>query len=266
MEMRGMMGGFYKLSEWIMRLSVTNVLWLLFSIPFWFIIISVLNLPIPEDIIIVDGDINSVIKAGWWLLGNMLLLPLILAPFTFFPATSAMFSVARKWVTGDVDVPLFKTFFQSYKSNFKQAMLGGILYSLLILILVVDYIFFIEHFPVVGYLFIFLMFLTVVSMFHYFSLLSHFHMKTLQLLKNALILTIGRPIRSLLIVFGIVAVFLILRQFPVLFLFFSGSIVAVYTFYHFNLVVQKMIIQREAIEAKEGQDGQATDDGKQSQA
>ena len=43
MEMRGMMGGFYKLSEWIMRLSVTNVLWLLTSFPFWLMVISLLN-------------------------------------------------------------------------------------------------------------------------------------------------------------------------------------------------------------------------------
>ncbi|KAF4325352.1 hypothetical protein G195_000973 [Phytophthora kernoviae 00238/432] len=35
----------------------------------------------------------------------------IVAPLTLFPATSALFTVVRKWNMGDTDVPIFRTFF-----------------------------------------------------------------------------------------------------------------------------------------------------------
>ncbi|MEJ1715142.1 YesL family protein, partial [Escherichia coli] len=63
----------------------------------------------------------------------------ILAPFTLFPAISALFNVVRKWVMGDSDVPILRTFFKGYKDNYKQSMIGGIFYTLLFVIMWVDY-------------------------------------------------------------------------------------------------------------------------------
>jgi uncharacterized membrane protein YesL len=249
MEMRGMMGGFYRLSEWIMRLSVINVLWLLTSFPFW--IMMWLTLLGSEN---VEQLKSSIIILA------------ILAPFTMFPATSAMFSVARKWVLGDTDVPLFKTFFRSYKHNFKQAFFGGIFYALLFAILIIDfqvYLNQIRGFQLIAYLFIALLFMLLISLLHFFSLLSHFHMKSIQLLKNALILTIGRPIRSLIMAVGAAAVILISipkqlggMGFTFLIPFFFGSIIAVYTFYNFNLVIQKMMLLKEAAETENTSDSE----------
>jgi uncharacterized membrane protein YesL len=242
MEMRGMMGGFYRLSEWIMRLSVTNVLWLLTSIPFWFMLIGFLGANDTEQ------------------LKSIIVLLAIVAPFTLFPATSAMFSVARKWVLGDTDVPLLKTFFRSYKQNYLQAMIGGIFYALLFAIMIIDFQVYMKQitgFQIIAYLFIALMLLLLISLLHFFSLLAHFHMKTIQLFKNALILTIGRPIRSLIMVLGAVAVIFISipkqlggMGFTFLIPFFFGSIIAVYTFYNFNLVIQKMMLLKEAADAE----------------
>jgi uncharacterized membrane protein YesL len=241
MEMRGMMGGFYRLSEWIMRLSVINVLWLLTSIPFWFVTITMINGTK------VDPNIDS---AGLWTTIFWIVVPIaVVAPFTLFPATSAMFSVARKWVLGDTDVPLLKTFFRGYKSNYVQAMIGGIFYALLFAILIIDFQVYwkdIKGFQVIAYLFIALMLLLLISLLHFFSLLSHFHMKTVQLLKNALILTIGRPIRSLIMAIGATVVIFMSTKFTFLIPFFFGSIIAVYTFYNFNLVIQKMMLLKEA--------------------
>jgi uncharacterized membrane protein YesL len=245
MEMRGMMGGFYRLSEWIMRLSVTNVLWLLTSFPFWLVMLSLLG-----------ADSLDQLK-------QIIILLAILAPFTLFPATSAMFSVARKWVLGDTDVPLLKTFFRSYKHNFVQAMIGGLFYALLFAILIIDYQVYLKQmtgFQLIAYLFIALLFLLLISLLHFFSLLSHFHMKTIQLLKNALILTIGRPIRSLIMVLGTAAVVYMSSQFTFLIPFFFGSIIAVYTFYNFNLVIQKMMLLKEAAQTEEITDSKEADD------
>lgn len=239
MEMRGLMGGFYKISEWIMRLAVTNVLWILTSIPVWFLVIMLLN---SETI----DQFNSI-----------LLLIAVLLPFTWFPSTSAMFSVARKWVMGDTDVPLLKTFFRSYRENYRQAMIGGILYAVIFAVLIVDYRAYLQNIAglgVLAYLFLFMMFLLVVSLFYFFSLLSHFHMKMTQLIKNALLLTIGRPIRSILMLAGSAAVVLLSVKFTFLIPFFMGSIIAAYVYYHFNLIIQKMQLLAEKEAEGAGED------------
>jgi len=235
--MRGMMGGFYKLSEWIMRLAVINVLWLVCGLPFWFLGLT--------GFLSMNGASEADLTG---LLQQTIIFMAVVAPFTFFPATSAMFSVARKWVMGDTDVPLFKTYFRSYKGNYKQAMIGGILYAFLFAVLIIDYQVYLTRFQtlqLVAYLFIALLILLLVSLHHFFSLLSHFHMKTLQLLKNALVLTIGRPIRSIFMTLGTAAVLFISARFTFLIPFFFGSVIATFTFYNFHLIITKMMEKAE---------------------
>ncbi len=256
MEMRGMMGGFYKLSEWVMRLSVTNVLWLVTALPFWLLVITGFhNLQLAED----DQALRDSFQASVIILAAV-------APFTLFPATSAMFSVARKWVLGDVDVPLLKTFFRNYKQNYKQAMIGGVFYALLFAVMIIDfrvYLTQMDGFQIVAYLFIALMAVLTMSLLHFFSLLSHFHMKSVQLLKNALILTIGRPFRSIAMALGVAAVLFLSFKFTFLLPFFFGSIIAVYTFYNFNLVMQKMMTLKEELEAKQAAESAEEEEGKE---
>ena len=103
MEMKGMMGGFYKISEWIMRLSVTNILWIICSIPFVFVLFPIFFADTTDQV-----TSNLIFSA-------------IIAPFTLFPATAALFLVARKWVMGEVDAPLLRTFFKNYKESYLQA-------------------------------------------------------------------------------------------------------------------------------------------------
>ena len=38
--------------------------------------------------------------------------------FGFMPATTALFSVTRKWIMGKTDIPIFKTFWQAYRGEF----------------------------------------------------------------------------------------------------------------------------------------------------
>lgn len=258
MEMRGMMGGFYRLSEWIMRLSVTNILWLVTSLPFWYFTLATFRgMQTTET----NDELLAVFQSGVILLA-------ILAPFTLFPATSAMFSVARKWVLGDTDVPLLKTFFKNYKQNYVQAMIGGIFYALLFAIMIIDYRVYLNQldgFGFVAYLFIALMALLAISLLHFFSLLSHFHMKTVQLLKNALILTIGRPFRSIMMALGAAAILYLSVKWTFLIPFFFGSVISVYTFYNFNLVMQKMMTLKDSLEASQVEDAEEDkeDEGKQ---
>ncbi|RAP75545.1 YesL family protein [Paenibacillus montanisoli] len=239
MEMRGMMGGFYKISEWIMRLSVTNVLWIICSLPFIFLLLPVLFAQ------------NSDQMLSYFIVSG------VVAPFTLFPATAAMFAVARKWVMGEVDVPLLRTFFRNYKDSYKQSMIGGILYVVLFTILIVDfrvYLVKLQSFQIVSYLFIALFALLAVSLFNFFSMVVHYHMKTMQLIKNALLLTIGRPLRSLstVIMCGFV-IYISFSSPKLMFLvpFFTGSVVAMIAFWNFYAIYMKLQQQAEkAAEAR----------------
>jgi len=233
MEPRGLMGGFYKISEWIMRLSVINLLWIICSIPF--VIAS-------SGLFFVQSDVEAEILGQFY---TALLMMAIIAPFTLFPATAAMFSVARKWVMGEVDAPLFKTFFKGYKENYKQSMIGGIVYSLLLAIMVVDFIVYREQMNILSYIFIAFLILLVISLFNFFSMLVHYHMKTFQLLKNAVLITIGKPFRSLSTAIIAGAVFFISTKFTFLIPFFMGSIIAYMSFWNFYIIYQKLQDQLE---------------------
>ncbi|WP_426452350.1 YesL family protein [Paenibacillus sp. S-38] len=239
MEFRGIMGGFYRISEWIMRLSVINVLWILCGIPFFMLGLILLQ----------AGTTDQVLQT--------LILMAIVSPFTLFPSTAAMFSVARKWLTGDEDVPLFKTFFRSYKSNYVQAMLGGLLYVLFGVILYTNFRFYGNQtglFSVLRFLVLSLTVLLSISLFHYFSILSHLHMKTLQIVKNAMLITIGNPIRSIsMIVLNGVVLYISFAVFTFLIPFFMGSLLAIVSFWHFNLIFGKLQEKQQELAEKEAE-------------
>lgn len=246
MEMNGLMGGLYRISEWIMRFSVINVLWVIFGAPVFFFAYTILRLLVtgPEELI-------------WF----PLILMGVISPFIWFPATAAMFSVARKWVLGDVDVPLFKTFIRSYKENYVQSMFGGIIYTVLIFLMVINFRFYSgleSDFKVLSILFLMLSILISVSLFHFFSILSHLHMKTLQIVKNAIMITLGRPLTTIMI--GMTNGFILyisFFHFTFLIPFFMGSVIAYMSFFHFHRMFQKF--QDKHSEDEENEDNEKSE-------
>ncbi|GFN30235.1 YesL family protein [Paenibacillus xylaniclasticus] len=230
MEMKGLMGGMYRISEWVMRLAVTNILWAICSIPFLFFVLSALFFS-------TDGEVQL----------SMLYTSLVFVPFTLFPATAALFTVTRKWVMGEVDVPLFKTFFRGYKENYVQSMVGGLLYTVAYAIILIDFKVYWDqpNMQLISYLFVGFLFILVVSMFNFFSMIVHYHMKTIQLLKNSILITIGKPFRSISTLFMAAIVFYVSLQFTFLFPFFTASIIGYISFWNFNFIYQKIQAQLE---------------------
>ncbi len=58
--------------------------------------------------------------------------------FGFFPAYTAMLTIVRKWIIGEADIPVFKTFFTVYKKEFFKSNCIGLFLLLLGYILYVD--------------------------------------------------------------------------------------------------------------------------------
>lgn len=238
MEMGGIMGGFYRISEWIMRFSVTNLLWIIFNIPVVFFAFNLLFVESLEQLIAV-------------------MLPIVvLAPFVLFPATAAMFSVVRKWIMGDTDVPLIKSFWRGYKSNYKQSMLGGLVIVPLWGIFVFDFIFYaMEVSSLLRYLFIVLGVILLAFTFNFFSMTVHFHMKFWAIMKNSALISIGRPLISVgMVLVNGMLLYISFTTFTWLLPFFTGSLAAYVSFLSFYHVYNKAQQIKEREEEKRKQE------------
>lgn len=227
MEMRGLMGGFYRISEWIMRLSAINILWVICSIPFFFFLLSIMITPeITQD---------QMLSMLWFLA--------LLAPFTLVPATAAMFAVARKWVMGDEDVPLFKTYFKSYKANYKQSMIGGLFFVILGVILLVNFQFYSGRTDGLRWLALLFVSFSVVffaAFINFLSMTVHFEMKLLQLLRNSFIMTLGQPVASVGLLVSNGVILFVSSKYTFLIPFFMGSLCAYASFWFFYRSFQRI--------------------------
>jgi uncharacterized membrane protein YesL len=221
LEFKGTMGGIYRLTEWITRIAYTNILWLICSSPFLFVLL------VKFMLFQTEATTNDHVLLNW-VLG-------ILAPFTLFPAISALFAVVRKWVMGDTDVPIFKTFFKGYKENYKQSMIGGFFYTLLFVIMWVDYKVYmtLDNLQLVGGVMLLLLVILFVSMFNFFSMVVHYHMGIFMILKNAVLLTVIRPFRMVATVLGCGLLLYIASLYPVLIFFFIITLIALWSFFNF---------------------------------
>lgn len=151
--------------------------------------------------------------------------------FGVLPATTAMFAVVRKWIDGDRDIPIFKTFWQSYRKEFIKINLLG--YGILIVgyLLTIEFqilrsqehiSYIIASFGVVGLFIIYFIILLYI-----FPIFVHFKLKPLEYIKWAFVIGIGHPFLTLFL-FGVIItlVYLTFITIPALLFFFGGSISA----------------------------------------
>lgn len=241
------MGGLYKITEWISRIAGSNLLWLLCSFPFFFVVVN--------KILLLQTMPNEPETLTYWLMA-------VLAPVTLFPATAALFAVTRKWVMGEEDVSVWRTFFRGYKENYKQSLIGGIFYTLLCVIMIVDYKVYMNQIPgakVIGIVMLIFMFILFISMFNFFSMVAHYHMGIKQIIKNSILLTMVRPLRMLSTLICAVALVVITYKFPFLILFGFGSLMAFVAFFNFYGTFTKMQQMAEKQQAEQDTLNEETD-------
>lgn len=173
----GFMGGLYMIAEWVMKFSVINLLWIAFNLPVAFI---VLNMFFVDKI---EGLIFFIIPL------------LIMLPFLFFPATTAMFAVVRDWIIKDADGhQLFKSYWRYYKENYKRSVANGFALTVAWLIMVVDIYYFFGENTMIMIFFIIMAIILFVFTVNLFSVTVHYRMTFLAAIKSAFLTTIGSPI------------------------------------------------------------------------
>ncbi|MBD8071042.1 YesL family protein [Bacillus sp. PS06] len=177
-----------------------------------------------------------------------------LVVFGLFPATTAMFAVTRKWVMGEDDIPVFKTFWQSYKSEFLKSNLIGLILIVIGFILFIDIRFF--QSPDIGFFAILFIPLLVVSVIfllislYVFPILVHFDINIRQVLKNSFLVMALNPLLTIMMSVSILAYFFILFKIPGLTLFFTGSVTAYIIMWFANHAFQKVQQKQQTFFAK----------------
>lgn len=151
--------------------------------------------------------------------------------FGFFPATIAMFTIIRKWIKGNPDIPIMKSFWEFFKKDFWKSNLLGLFMIGIIAIVGLD-LFYIQsnsglslvNIPLFAFMLIFL-----IVAFYIFPTFVHYDIKVLQVIKNAFLIMLINPINSALMLISLTSIYFIVRAIPALGFIFGGSMYAFIT-------------------------------------
>lgn len=205
MQMGGFTGGFFRFSEWAMKLAYLNLLWILFSI------------------------------LGFGVFGIM-------------PATVATFTITRKWLKQEEDLPIGKTFFSTYKKEFLKSNVIGFILAIIGMVLYVNY----QYLDVIKNPIIHIVIVSLILMMSIFygililyivPVYVHFDLKLSQYFKYALMIGIMNIHLTIIMVVSIYLLYLFLIFIPGLIPVFIVSMLALVimgiSYYAFLLIEKK---------------------------
>lgn len=168
---------------------------------------------------------------------NILWIALCIPIITIFPATTALYSVVRKWVTEGIEVGAIQLFFTSFKKNFKKSFIIGLLWLIAGLILYFDLSILMQiEFTGKYFVFILLTFSTILYVFisiYVFFILVQYQLSIAHTIKYALILSVSRLLHTLLFLV-IIAGALIFTYYLKFLIIIFGSMLAfiMYNIFH----------------------------------
>ncbi|SHN35083.1 YesL family protein [Gracilibacillus kekensis] len=223
MEMTGLIGRLLNISQWIVRLIGVNLLWCLFNFPIIYLIINTM---------FIRTESNSLL---------MIYTIALLLPFVFYPATTALFGVVRRWVIGDAHAEIMKLYWRYYKENYMRSVLGGLVFTSISFSLF--YYFFALGFSS-SYIVYFsipigIFFVAIIQ--NFFSLTVHCHLSFLVTLKQSLLLFSMHPFTSILSVLVTIAIFYVsFFVFTFLIPFMIASSIAYIVFGNFYISFSKI--------------------------
>ncbi len=153
---------------------------------------------------------------------------------TIFPATAALFAVVRAWLRGTRS-DVFRSFFQYMRENFAQSLAVGLLWSVIGLVLVADYLFVrgITSWIKVPFLLLLLLvvFVYLATAVYLFPVMVHVKAGWLQIIKNSALVAFSSLGTTFICLIIMVLALVILIYFPITVLL-VGSVTA-YGIYYF---------------------------------
>ncbi|MBU9674067.1 DUF624 domain-containing protein [Planococcus sp. CP5-4] len=222
MELKGITGVLYAMSEWIMRLSAVNLMWFVLSLPLFILLVAV-------DMSTPDGRVIFGVAA--WVFASAL----------FFPATATVFSVVRDWVVKNDYSSAFKKFLYHFNADFVKNVKMGAAFATVWLIWYYSYFYF--YAAKSSAAFIFLMFGAALFIYtvNFLSIRAHYEMDSKECMKNAFFISAGRPLTGLYILLSSAAlIWVSLFQLLWLLPFLTCSMLAFSAFSAFHRTIVKI--------------------------
>ncbi|TDL73654.1 DUF624 domain-containing protein [Rhodococcus qingshengii] len=147
--------------------------------------------------------------------------------FGFFPASIALFTIVRKWLRKEIDLPVWATFKQVYFKEWKRSNgIGLVFYSiglfLFVDIRIVEQVMtgvFASFLLIIFYIFVFVLLLAVGN---FFSLYVHYELPTKEYIKQSFLFTITGLLSTIWIGAGLLVIGMLLIRMPGLIPFISG--------------------------------------------
>jgi uncharacterized membrane protein YesL len=151
--------------------------------------------------------------------------------FGFMPATVGMFAVVRKWNLKEDDIPIFKTFWKTFRKEFVKANVTGYILFAIGYILSIELhvlqeqesiVYLIASFGIVALLLIYF-----IVVLYFFPIFVHFNLKTYHYFKWPFVIGVIHPILTIFLAILVLAViYFTYMLIPALLIFFGGSMTA----------------------------------------
>ncbi|KMK78067.1 YesL family protein [Alkalihalobacillus pseudalcaliphilus] len=150
--------------------------------------------------------------------------------FGFFPATIALYTVVRQWVRGNLDVPVFQTFFQTFKSEFVKGNAMGLVYFVIGFILYIDILYFSSPTTITSLIFYYFFwvvtFIYLLVGFFIFPVYVQYQQKWWNYFRTSIFIMLMNPVVVISYILLIGSTGIIMRALPGLIPLFSGSALA----------------------------------------
>lgn len=214
----------YKISNWIMKLVAGNILWLLFSLPITVIIFASFF----------TNSVDVIISYT---------LPLILSiPVFLFPATAALFALARSWILKKEEDGIIKSYFRYYKINYKNSILGGVIFTGLWCFWIIGFLYLINSSIILGAIYLAIGVFLYAATMTFFSVLVHYDLSFQDLLKNTSLIVLASPLLVVtILISNLLIYYLSIFLFQFMFVLVTASFIVFTCFYMFNRFYESKI-------------------------
>ncbi|WP_099303736.1 YesL family protein [Bacillus sp. Marseille-P3800] len=146
------------------------------------------------------------------------------------PATTATFAVTRKWSNGDLDAPIGKVFWETYRGAFFTTNIIGTIYISIITILVVNLRITVlipgTLMMILHYFILFILLIFLISLVLFFNLYTNYKFSISQYVFQSTANVFYSPMSLIMMFLGFLCIGWLLYQIPGLILFFSAVLPA----------------------------------------
>lgn len=203
------------------RLFTINIIWFICNIPFFIVMV---NFIMTENM-------------------RTMYLPtlFVLFPLLFFPSFIGLYATIRTMIMKKQRKQFIRTYFQNVKKNYVQALLAGLVWSVLWAIWGVDLYYFNQSNEWLGFLLILIGFILFVYMILFVCVFVHFQMTLRKMMKYAFFVTIGRPLLFIIVlVTHAIFIYIGISKFWMIFPIILGSATAFISFWTFWQFTKRM--------------------------